>query len=210
MELTLDHIYAFLEANECSAPSIEQRFTTPYIQTTNYVSKSRPMIVSNNPPQRTSSHLPQKQVGFTPMKKETPIQESPLKPPEPITLSKGKTLWEALVPFVDATAPLFTETMKQDASLLLFQTIRETLMGEWSNRCGKPSSVRACLKAMDQPELKIGMDSVSWTVLSTLFNYMWDCNLLLKEKQKEVVKGFNASTTLKIEHTKTEWVVSKI
>lgn len=220
MELTLDEIYSFLEKNELSTPSIELP-PCPYLQAIDYEPKKRPILTTNN----SESHIKEP---LKPNRKhnseEIKICDSKTKEPKhenntiqikkeevkPIGISKGKTLWEALLPFVDPMAPLFTETMKQEASILLFQTIRETLMGTWANRCGKPSSVRACLKALDQPELKIAMDSVSWTVLATLFHYMWDCNLLLKEKQKEIIKAHQCTTTLKIEHSKTEWLVSKI
>lgn len=216
MELTLDQICSFLEKNELSTPSIEIPLS-PYLQTFQYEPKKRPIVPTKSHEERENrpfikerekreftNPVPIKPVQVNP---SPIIQEAPVKP---IELSKGKTLWEALLPFVDPTVPLFTETMKQEATAMFFQTIRETLMGPWANRCGKPSSVRACLKALDQPELKIGMDSVSWTVLATLFHYMWDCNILLKEKQKEVIKAHQCSMTLKIEHSKTEWLVSKI
>jgi hypothetical protein len=228
MELTLDQIFSFLEKNELSTPSIELPFS-PYLQTFQYEPKKRPIVPTKSHEERENKPLTKvrdnreypKTVSSNPVSTNPvlsnpvsttsePIKTTPEPLVKPVELSRGKTLWEALVPFVDPTAPLFTETMKQEASALIFQTIRDTLMEPWANRCGKPSSVRACLKALDQPELKIGMDTVSWTVLATLFHYMWDCNLLLKEKQKEIIKGHNCSTTLKIEHSKTEWLVSKI
>jgi len=230
MELTLDQICSFLEKNELSTPSIDLP-PSPYLQSIDYEPKKRPILPAKTPEtpiresfksvgKHTSEKVKNKPYDNTRDEPKTEELSNEIKNKETsneikkeevksVGMSKGKTLWEALLPHVDPMAPLFTQTMKQEAATLLFQTIRETLMGTWANRCGKPSSVRACLKALDQPELKVAMDSVSWTVLATLFHYMWDCNLVLKEKQKEEIKAHQCTTTLKIEHTKTEWFVSK-
>lgn len=207
MELTLESIGSFLEKNEAFTHSVEFPSNPLYSQRVDYEPKNkvfggtRPSVERRE--RRGEVRTEARSEARTEARSEVP-------PPEPPKVSRGKTLWEALLPYVDGTAPLFTETMKQEATALVFQTMRDTLMGDWGNRCGKPSSVRACLKAMDQGEFKVAIDSVSWSVLATLFHYMWNCNILLKEKQKEVVKGFECSETLKIEHTKTEWLVSKI
>lgn len=143
------------------------------------------------------------------------IKEEPISNKQEVTKEptpnkyKASTLWEALLPWIDSMSPMFTITMKKEASDLFHQYVRDFLMGQHASQCGKPSAIRACLRAIDTTELKVAIDSVSFTVLAKLFNLLWKCNITLKEKQKEVINNFNETTTMIIEKSRDGWIIIK-
>jgi len=157
-------------------------------------------------PVKCEEPVPVKREEPVPVKCEEPV---PVKREEPVpTKYKANTLWESLLPWIDSVAPMFTETMKKEASDLFHQYVRDFLMGDSAVQCGKPSAIRACLRAIDTTELKIAIDSVSFTVLAKLFNLLWKCNITLKEKQKEIINNFNEKTTMTIEKCRDGWLIS--